>query len=103
MLVDTSQHLYICGSNYQSQLGNNRELRVFVPERVFDKQIYSVSRGSNHNFVKDSDNIIYAFGDNSKGQLGLGHTRQIDEPTPLPLEFSQAFWCSKSKTKSARK
>lgn len=48
-------------------------LRLSLPGRKF----VSVSRGGRHSLAIDDAGKIWAWGDNSSGQLGLGHTRPV--------------------------
>ena len=44
---------------------------------MFKPQTFS---NAEHGFIYFNDNTLYGFGDNSYGQLGLGHNNTIDEP-----------------------
>ena len=40
--------------------------------------------GSEHTITLSNDGILYSFGRNSEGQLGLGHNNDVSLPTPIP-------------------
>lgn len=101
--VDSKNHLYGCGSNYQGQLGGGETGNIFKPRKITEHQVECISKGSNHVFFKDFDGNLWGVGDNSMAQLGLGNTRSFDEPQQLSLEFSHLFWSKRSTQKSARK
>ena len=67
--------------------------------------IIDISNGGNHNFVKTSNNEIYAFGWNRISQLGV-ESELENQYFPVPsFQNSEDIWCSKinkSKAKSAR-
>ncbi len=47
----------------------------------FDAPVRHVICGEDHTFIIDQDHNAYACGDNSKGQLGVGHIGDVDGPT----------------------
>lgn len=75
--------LYTWGSNTYGQLGNGstedsvEPVRVNFPEGVI---ITSVATGSMHSIATGSDGNLYAWGDNSAGQLGVGNTETARTP-----------------------
>ena len=44
----------------------------------------AVASGARHSLVLDAAGQVWAWGDNSAGQLGLGHTRPAAQPTQVP-------------------
>ena len=40
--------------------------------------------GHEHTITLSDDGTIHSFGENSKGQLGLGHSNDVSLPTPIP-------------------
>ena len=46
-----------------------------------ENQVKQVICGEDHTFIIDQDHNAYACGDNSKGQLGIGHSWDVEHPT----------------------
>ncbi len=44
-----------------------------------------MATGDDHNFVIDREDNLYAWGSNTRGQLGAGHTKNINIPTKLDI------------------
>lgn len=53
---------------------------------MIDSRISDVACGDNHTLVLDENGEIYAFGDNSRGQLGTGRASYKGIPTPKLVE-----------------
>lgn len=49
-----------------------------------------LSAGGYHSAVVDASGKLFVFGCNAQGQLGLGHTDDVDTPTPLEDAFDGA-------------
>ncbi len=69
--------LYGAGSNSDGQLGSMtladlNEVSSFKSQFYADKRSQSIAAGLNHSLVIMSDKTLYAWGDNSDGQLGIG-------------------------------
>lgn len=47
------------------------------------KNITDIAIGARHFLALTDEGSVYSFGDNSHGQLGLGHTRAMDKPSLL--------------------
>ena len=55
--------------------------------------------GYDHTITLSDDGIVHSFGENSKGQLGLGHSNHVSLPTPIPnLPQINAISCGASFT-----
>lgn len=95
-LIHTTNGLYCLGSNHYGQLGLGDTNFVCVPTKLDfietnSLEIFDVSCGSRHTILNTTDNL-YVFGDNSRGQLGLGHTNSpINTPTKLDFFEINAF------------
>lgn len=60
-----------------------------LPVLISDlKDVDDISAGSNHSLIL-KDNIIYAFGCNRFGQLGINN--KTDSAIPLPLHFEASL------------
>ena len=82
------------GANNAGQLGINTTdaaahptpVDITPPASALDNAtIVSVAAGHSHSFLVTSDGKLYAFGDNTTGQLGLGDTTARTTPTLVPL------------------
>ena len=75
--------LYSAGWNDCFQLGRNANSNHFTHhfEQIhFNVDLFrpkAIVCGDNHNMLVDAHGILYVWGDNSKGQLGLGHSRHV--------------------------
>jgi len=86
---DTSNNLWVCGSNVVGQLGlgafgYNSDIDTFTNELsgapFNNKKVIGISCGSNHTIVitDDLSNNLWVCGYNNTGQLGKGDTNDID-------------------------
>ena len=96
-IVTTSDDkIYVWGKNDYGQLGlgdyvsrcSPRKLLLPNP-KVEQVLIESVSCGFNHTMALTSDGKIYIWGRNTSGQLGLGHTSNINFPQLLHFPFKE--------------
>ena len=65
----------ISGRNDSGQLGHGDRIRYDVPKPIDSLQQYTIVGGAcgrNHTLCVTDDGHVFAFGDNSLGQLGLG-------------------------------
>ena len=120
MFIDKEYNLYVFGRNDYGQLGLGNTINMNFPiKHPTLSNVIDVSKGGYHTFVKTISNEIFAFGYNSRGQLGI----ETENNTPINLfeqgtiEFCQLepiqvfqdnedVWNSNitsQKTKSARK
>ncbi len=79
-----------CGSNDYGQLGLGHSTNQITLQFISffqDKQPILMVVGDNHSLVLCEDGLLYAFGRNNKGQLGLGHFD--DQHTPQCISFFQ--------------
>jgi len=63
------------GRNECGQLGHGDRLRYDVPKIIDSLQPYTVVGGAcgrNHTLCLTDDGVVFAFGENTLGQLGLG-------------------------------
>ena len=106
-LVDFEGNLWTFGYNRSGQLGHGDKSNKNVPTKVNTlKDIQQISYGScgGHFFAKNSQNQIFALGNNDWGQLGTGDIRSLSFPTEINSQYS-TIWRDelKSRAKSARK
>lgn len=75
------------GSNSSGQLGNgnteNSATPVYVRKSTGEKlnNIFMISAGANHGYALDNNGQVYAWGNNSSNQLGIGHSNNTFYPT----------------------
>ncbi|MES2596907.1 MAG: putative Ig domain-containing protein [Verrucomicrobiota bacterium] len=80
------------GRDDQGQLALNRSLYVTKPVIINDsgvlatKQVTRVVDGYDHALALTSDGLLFAWGDNSRGQLGNGSTRPENRPVPVAMD-----------------
>ncbi|HJN37945.1 MAG TPA: hypothetical protein QF353_04120 [Gammaproteobacteria bacterium] len=94
---DGNDKLYACGRNFEGQLGlgdnehRNQWTEVDIPQGFSVEKLIA---GRENSFLKgkgkDGKDKLYACGNNSFGQLGLGHRRyrNIWTEVPVPQGFS---------------
>ena len=75
----------------------NRVDGVKIPQ--IDQVLYSssITCGEDYSLIVDKEGKLYSFGINLNGQLGLGHTEQIEKPSEVKLSKNVKF----SQVKSA--
>lgn len=102
-MILTREHLFACGSNKKGQLGvasftsMMREPKAMYPVRVEIKNVLSVTCGAEYTMVLTNDGL-FGCGDNSKGQLGLGDTKDRQELTRIPIENVLSVACGVNHT-----
>ena len=87
--------LYTFGITASGRLGYRDKLRVqYRPRRVdalLGETITAVSAGGAHMLCVSHRGVLYTWGDNSRGQLGLSDL--VDRPTPTRVPHPrQGFW-----------
>ena len=93
--------LYTWGYNVYGELGlghntNQNTPQLISPDHFENKIIQSIHTGSHHTLVLMTNGSLYAYGQNAKGQLGLGHnnnqnTPQLISPTHFPNKTIQSI------------
>ena len=81
--------IYVWGYNNYGQLGLGHTNDVYSPQKLSLKCnsiVKMYSNAGNQTFAVTTSNEIYAWGENSNGQLGLGDV--IDRIVPTKLEFN---------------
>jgi len=79
LAVDSNGNVWSWGANNKGQLGNGANEDGLIPEKVrgedgvgYLQNIRQVSAGGRHSLALDKDGNIWAWGDNTYGQLGDG-------------------------------
>lgn len=89
LLTQTGRCVYACGRGDRGELGSARTVLVQPSYRsiplLFGLEMRQVAAADAHSFVLLENGLLYAFGDNVCGQLGLGTTKQVSLPTSVPL------------------
>ena len=78
--------LWAWGYNASGQVGDGTLTNVAAPENILipGKTIVAVQGGSGHTVALTADGLVYAWGDNSVGQLGTGDTTPHAAPVQVP-------------------
>ena len=87
-LTFNPKKLYVWGKNNYDQLGFRWLGKIMSPHELhFRKPIVTVSCGYHHTIaLTNISRILYVWGCNQKGQLGLGHTKKNASPQELILD-----------------
>ena len=105
-LIDFEGNLWTFGLNNYWQLGHGDSPHLNIPKIINGlKNIQHLSNGcGNHFFAKNSQNQIFAIGNNDYGQYGTGDTQSVSIPKEMNSQFS-SIWGDqfRSQAKSARK
>ena len=88
LALTESGEVYAWGRNNYGQLGignkTDRDVPTLVSGAWNGNKIISIAAGDNHSLAMDDAFNVYSWGLNSSGQLGLGHTTNINTPIPVP-------------------
>ncbi|MGB1603458.1 MAG: hypothetical protein ACPIOQ_62575, partial [Promethearchaeia archaeon] len=81
---------WMFGSNKHGELGfgaggQDCAMPVFV-QHFINKELIDINLGSAHCLATCKDGMVYGWGRNRSGQLGLGHTRDMWAPQQIVLE-----------------
>ncbi|KPI86998.1 cyclin-e binding protein 1-like protein [Leptomonas seymouri] len=89
LLTHTGRCVYACGRGDRGELGGARAVLTQPSFRsislLFGLGMRQVAAAGAHSFALLENGLLYAFGDNMCGQLGLGHTKRVSQPTLVPL------------------
>lgn len=104
IVISTNGDVYGWGSNYEGQLGNGTMGNVVTaPARQAQLDMFKVfAAGYSHTLALDEAGVMYAWGDNGEGQLGIG-VKGVGVPSPKMVSTSQTdsalfggWWASMS-------
>ena len=91
LLISTTGAVYGYGHNKYGQLGvGDDKDRTDGPVQIEyfkEKEVTQISAGDGYSLVMDSNDVVYAFGRNDKGQLGIGNT--TNQSLPVLIKLSQ--------------
>jgi len=90
VLITAEGKVYSWGRNEFGQLGHGDLARVDVPKPIETLQSYKVvhaATGKNHTLCLTENGHVFAFGDNTHGQLGLGSTSATGVPSPSLIQY----------------
>jgi hypothetical protein len=91
LLTSSGRCVYACGRGDRGELGGTRAVLLQPSFRsislLFGLEMRQVAAADAHSFVLLESGLLYAFGDNVCGQLGLGHTKRVSKPTRVPLTW----------------
>nr|QBK90167.1 MAG: F-box and regulator of chromosome condensation repeat protein [Pithovirus LCPAC102] len=84
------EELYLNYSTLGILVPNYTDGIDYIPYKIqFDNIVKSVSNGLSHTVLIDENNRVWSYGSNNSGQLGLGGTKSMADPTKL-LNFNKA-------------
>jgi len=85
--IDEGGALYTWGWGRYGQLGHGDDCDQTTPRKVEKllRRVKTFTGGWRHSGAIDEDGALYTWGWNRFGQLGLGHTRDVNEPTAVSL------------------
>lgn len=85
MALKVDGTLWAWGDNTYGQLGNGSNIQENKAVRIggATDRWTKISLGDNHTLAIKGDGTLWAWGDNSQGQLGLGNNMSQNEPTKV--------------------
>ncbi len=86
LFLDTFGRVYVCGLNSNGQLGAGEGAEAKTPNAVASiasQHITTIASGHYHAFAIGEDGVLWAWGANSFGQLGLGDSVNRYVPRPV--------------------
>ncbi len=81
LYVQRDGSVWAVGQNDVGQLGDGSKTTRPAPVKIAENGTKVFSSLGRTSFLLDSGDNLYGFGDNSYGQLGLGHKNDVVEPT----------------------
>ncbi|KAK2158775.1 hypothetical protein LSH36_164g05038 [Paralvinella palmiformis] len=87
--IKESGKLYSFGANGEGQLGlghTDNVSRPTVIESLEDQQYTKLAAGADHSVILTEKGVLYVWGSNCEGQLGLGEEQEAWQPVRLKLD-----------------
>eukprot|EP01124_Arcella_intermedia_P021516 TRINITY_DN3014_c3_g1_i1.p1 TRINITY_DN3014_c3_g1~~TRINITY_DN3014_c3_g1_i1.p1 ORF type:complete len:415 (+),score=42.74 TRINITY_DN3014_c3_g1_i1:84-1328(+) len=83
VFLNSEQTLYSCGKNHVGQLGHGTRTEQIIPTKIDSLRgnVTRVACGEVHSLALLSNGALFAWGNNSEGQLGLGDHKDRLVPT----------------------
>jgi alpha-tubulin suppressor-like RCC1 family protein len=91
-LILTTNGVYGCGSNINSELGMTENNTIIYPTRIDIDNVIAIKNGCYFSLFLTSTNELYGCGDNYYGQLGVSHNTNIKIPIKMLSNVSD-FTC----------
>jgi E3 ubiquitin-protein ligase HERC1 len=73
--------VYVCGQDAFNGIGGPGQTVVPTKLESITKRVYQISCGAEYTLALDEDGNVWAWGNNSDGQIGCGHFNKVHEPT----------------------
>ncbi|XP_076669802.1 RCC1 and BTB domain-containing protein 1-like isoform X2 [Andrena cerasifolii] len=89
MAVTDKGEVYGWGSNTKGELGHGsytNEIGVHKVKIPTEVVIEKIACGQSHTLALSKEGVLYVWGDNTHGQLGLGHKNMVSIPVKLEVE-----------------
>ena len=101
LLVDRNGRVRSWGGGWNGRLGHGSEANVAVPQLIASlktERVVCVAVGAMHSMVVTEAGILYSFGANDAGQLGLGHENNVNVPRQVAIEAVRSVCAGASHT-----
>jgi len=99
ILIDINDNVWSFGNNVKVQLGLGDTTDRNIPTNIHSVEGWNgkakyIACGEYHSIIIDTNDNVWSFGNNNKGQLGLGDTNNRPVPNKIP---SVEGWNGKAK------